>query len=502
MSSALACLAAWAVVFPAKGVEPPFKGERCAECHSRIRDAEPAAGGSPSELLDERRRDVVVVGGGLAGLAAAWQLRDQDVLVLEKEARAGGKVRREAWGRKRYPVAAGYMYELYLDGLKSLFRSLGIEGRRIPKPTNSLRLPDGRIVHEPFGRGIDELPETAEVRSQLKRMSKEMAELSARLGSIPPMPKSEPWLADLDRISFKAYMEKHYGSRIGAFADGYAKSLFGVDGEQVSALAGLVFFTADFGGGANITWDGGPGVIAEKLEARLGRKLELGAFVLSVSTEPGGVRVEYEKAGRRRSVRARAAVLAVPSFIVRRLAKGLPDWKSAALSKVRYSSYALAIIALKEPIYRDSFDLWAGTDTVFTDLSPLDWGEKDAGPAEAGTPAQLLEAYVPLGESAGRAVLLDEPDERMSERIESDLDRLFPGARPKVHGVRLIRWGHAMPVDFPGYLTGPRRDVSRPAAPFFFAGVDGELPCIEGALSSGLRAGKEARGYLDAGAGH
>jgi oxygen-dependent protoporphyrinogen oxidase len=495
MSPAFACLAAWTLLVPAKAAQPYFRGERCAECHSRIRDAEPSAEVSASELLDERRRDVVVVGGGLAGLAAAWQLRDRDVLVLEKEDRAGGKVRREAWGRKRYPVAAGYMYELYLDELKSLFRSLGIEGRRIPHPTNSLRLPDGRIVHEPFAQGIDQLPESAEVRSQLKRMSKEMAELSSKLGMIPPVPESGPGLAELDRTSFKAYMQKHYGSRIGEFADGYSKSLFGVDGEQVSALAGLVFFTADFGGGANITWDGGPGVIAEKLQEKLEKNIELGAFVLSVSTEPGGVRVDYEKEGRRRSVRARTAVLAVPSHIARRLAKGLPDWKSAALSKVRYSSYALAIVALNEPVYRDSFDLWAGTDTVFTDLSPLDWGEK-AGPAEAGTPDQLLEAYVPLGEGAGRAVLLDEPDEKLSERIVSDLDRLFPGTRPKVHGVRVIRWGHAMPVDFPGYLTGPRRDVAKPAAPFFFAGVDGELPCIEGALTSGLRAGKETSTYL------
>ena len=35
--------------------------------------------------------EVIVVGGGIAGLAAAWRLRDRDVLVLEASDRIGGR---------------------------------------------------------------------------------------------------------------------------------------------------------------------------------------------------------------------------------------------------------------------------------------------------------------------------------------------------------------------------------------------------------------------------
>src|SRR5436305_222900 len=42
--------------------------------------------------------DVAVVGGGIAGLATAWHLRDLDVLVLEASDRLGGRIKSEPRG--------------------------------------------------------------------------------------------------------------------------------------------------------------------------------------------------------------------------------------------------------------------------------------------------------------------------------------------------------------------------------------------------------------------
>jgi oxygen-dependent protoporphyrinogen oxidase len=39
--------------------------------------------------------DAVIVGGGIAGLASAWDLRNRDILVLEASDRLGGRIRSE-----------------------------------------------------------------------------------------------------------------------------------------------------------------------------------------------------------------------------------------------------------------------------------------------------------------------------------------------------------------------------------------------------------------------
>ncbi|MEE9249036.1 MAG: FAD/NAD(P)-binding protein, partial [Dehalococcoidia bacterium] len=44
-----------------------------------------------AEGKEEKVLDTIVVGGGIAGLTAAYRLRDRDILLLEKEEIPGGR---------------------------------------------------------------------------------------------------------------------------------------------------------------------------------------------------------------------------------------------------------------------------------------------------------------------------------------------------------------------------------------------------------------------------
>ena len=75
-------------------------------------------------------KDAVVVGGGIAGLTAAWRLRDLDTILLESEPCVGGRIR--SFERDGHWVSVGaHMFPGHGSFLWELLDELRLERARI-----------------------------------------------------------------------------------------------------------------------------------------------------------------------------------------------------------------------------------------------------------------------------------------------------------------------------------------------------------------------------------
>jgi oxygen-dependent protoporphyrinogen oxidase len=60
---------------------------------------------------EETLYDTVIVGAGIAGLTAAYMLRDKNILLIEKEDRFGGRVWSEKINEATYNIGTQYLNE-------------------------------------------------------------------------------------------------------------------------------------------------------------------------------------------------------------------------------------------------------------------------------------------------------------------------------------------------------------------------------------------------------
>ncbi len=439
----------------------------------------------------ERRVEVAVVGGGIAGLAVASMLDDLDLVLLEREAEPGGNAKSGSWRDVDYALGSAYFVDVS-GPFGEFYERLGVVPSPVPGPTDRMLT------------GVPGSPDALE--GALQKPIAELREHLAAVAASPDYPKipigdATAAALALDRISFLDYLkQQHVEPSLFGLIDAYCYSALGAGASEVSAYAGVNFYSEI--AGRIFAFPGGNAVLARTMVDRVSRagagRLVTGAAVFAVEpAEDGLARVGWFDAARQgepRCIAARWVVVAAPFFFAGRILRGIEPKVAAAMTGLSQGSYLVANCCFEGRVAASAYDSWTPGNPAFSDVVDA----TATLPAESRPAGQsVLTVYAPFRDPArGRELLLAGDRKALADPIVAELKRLLPDAfaTAQLAEVRLTRWGHQHLISRPGMIAQMRAMPKR-FGNVLLAHSDGQgMPAIESAIAEALRAAAAIRG--------
>jgi hypothetical protein len=436
---------------------PHVEGEHFEVCH-QVRDGHQFA---RPEVT--KKADVVIIGGGVAGLSAAYFLGGKDWLLLEKENHFGGNAYQEEYDGAAFATGSAYAFKG--DHGDQLSAEMGMK----LLPVNN---PDPTIVNKTFvadtwNSGIEHLPYSAEVRASFKKFRDDMMKLNVtkRMNELDARP-----LTDFTGA---------YAKEIQQWWDGYGPSNWGATTEDTSAFVGLAALQGLVTGedAKRVILPGGLGCITHRLveilRPKYAERLLGEATVVAVVPEADSVRVTYFHAGQLTTVSAKAVIMCTAKYITSRLVMGLPAEQKSAMRRTRYAPYPVVNVIFDQPVYNRGYDTWCPGNT-FTDFIVADWTIRN-------TPGyhqkhNILSFYTPLREEQRSTLLEEENCKTLASHVLTDFQKLLPEFNVDPVEVRIYRRGHPMFMATPGQYTKNRVAAAHPMDRIYFSNNDSGGP--------------------------
>ncbi len=301
--------------------------------------------------------DVVVVGAGLAGLAAARDLvaGGADVVVLEARDRVGGRVAQVSVDEGRPVQLGGEMigqaHTAYLGLVEELGLTLDSTYTAVEGAT-TYDLVDG--VH----RSEDGFPfSTPEGRADFERVERLFASLAASVD--PDDPWSHPDASRLDGLSWSAWLRSvdALPATVRAIETG-ALALAAGSSERTSLLAELRKAAAvgDDGFYSYDLWEcfqvaEGSAEVALSMGRELGDRVRLGAAARRISVSSGGCRVTLASG---EEVTGEAVVCALPVSVLHGIEiDGVSPERLASLRAQRQAPAAKVVTVYDRSVWAD-----------------------------------------------------------------------------------------------------------------------------------------------------
>ncbi|MDH3695127.1 MAG: FAD-dependent oxidoreductase [Gammaproteobacteria bacterium] len=288
--------------------------------------------------------DIIIAGGGIAGLTAAYRLRDQNILLLEEKPIPGGRTESRKLGEYVYNAGAQVIM-----GDKSpvalLADELGVPRKLINKTKVPLFV-NGKLYSANTQPGLlAKLPLSVMDKVRFAQTAwKIRAQYRSLVGQ--QFDPANPNFEELNVTTMAEFLGPispeltTVWNAIATISDGISIDITTPYHPIMILLHFLEQECAVVGGTHQLT-------IA--LNKSLGDKSQLDAKVTKVEEQEDHIEVTYIKDGTELTATAKHCVMAMPAPIVLDLIPALPDWKKAVLKKIDYASQTSAAFLLRTP---------------------------------------------------------------------------------------------------------------------------------------------------------
>lgn len=441
-------------------------------------------------------RDCVIIGAGLAGLAAAEVMAGRDYLIVEAAGRAGGRLLSQARG-PLWLNSGAHMFGGPDSPVGRLATLCGLElrairGRLMGMVDGRRRLLDRRAESYPF---LMNLPLAARLSLMrmgvlLRRGSARSVAAQKRAARLEPEARLDT-LHAFENLRTLAAATGQLHPRIAALLEAITERT-GASPSEMSAGHGFRSFAnvwSTHSPGNNLA--GGSARLPEALAARHGARLRLGHRLRAVTRGPDGLlRLGFE--GEAPDILTRSCLLAIPAPEAARIGAALPAAAREALGRIRYGAFLTLAVHLAPGAAP-----WGGHYAIATpgrsfsvlfDMGTTHRPEETA----AGHSLMLFRGARGAGELLG----LD--DTELRARFLADLHEVFPETQGRVLETVIQRWPRGAPFSFPGRaaLQPALRDLPPDLA---LAGDYLDFPNMDAAILSGEAAARRLRAHLERG---
>lgn len=435
---------------------------------------------------------ILVVGAGIAGLTAAYRLRQAGVRVdiIEARSRVGGRMRSltKAAGTSITAELGGEFIDSDHTCLCSLATELGF------KIVNLLAAEQGLVKDTFFFEGR-RVPMEEIIRDFMPVAQQINADLEA-IANFESYAVFDRPTAKLDRLSIAQYLDRIPTTHLIRELIRVAYTIeYGRDSEEQSCLNLLyligtklgefrIFGTSDEG----LYIDGGNSQVPRRLAQLLADSIQTGTVLESLkSLSDNRYRVSLRSGDKTFERNYERILLTVPFSVLRKIQLGvdLPPAKRLAIKNLGYGTNAKLITGYRETIWRSRY---GSTANVYTDLgfqNTWECSQSRYTPGKGG----LIANY-----TGGRQglVLGTATSEIHAQRFVSQLEQVFPGIRSvRLQGkVNQIHW--------------PSQQYSRGSYSCYLVGQWTQMYGVEGErvgnlFFAGEHTSLEYQGYMEGG---